>query len=315
MVVLFGIEPGRSAVTHWGCSVQLFANLTSGRYDPQEFAVAAEQGGFDGVTCSDHYWLRDVFPHLWVTLAAMACATERVILAPSFANNLLRSPFEFVQASVAMQRLSKGRYEAGLGAGWTERELIATGQAFPDGRVRARMYREALLIARELFTTGACSFAGEYYTMDVPHFPAFQSTPTSTPIPLVASVGGPWTVRNITPIVDRVELKFGRTTRGGSLDLPALASVTEDELRGMVAEVRAVRPDIDIGLFLMVAVGDGPEVEAAGRAFGDNLCGRFTGEPKRVLDSLLALEALGISRVQVTEFVPGSLLRLAEERA
>ena len=86
--------------------VQFFANLTSAEYEPAEFAAKAEAAGFDGVTCSDHYWLRSVFPHLWVSLAAMACATERVTLAPSFANNLFRSPVEFAQASLAMQRLS-----------------------------------------------------------------------------------------------------------------------------------------------------------------------------------------------------------------
>ena len=102
--------------------------------DPIEFAKASEEAGFDGVTCSDHYWLRSVFPHVWVTLSAMACATERVTLAPSFANNLFRSPFEFAQASTAMQRVSNGRYEAGLGAGWTALEMEATGQVFPDGR-------------------------------------------------------------------------------------------------------------------------------------------------------------------------------------
>ena len=287
--------------------MELFANLTSTRYEPGAFAAMAEQSGFDGVTCSDHYWLRELFPHVWVSLAEMACATERITVAPSFVNNLFRSPFEFVQASVAMQRLARGRYEAGLGAGWTEREMIGTGQAFPDGPVRARRYREALLIARDLLTTGGCSFQGEYYTMDVPTLPL-----ATTPIPLVASVGGPWTVRNITPIVDRVELKFGRTTRGGALDLAALASVTHDELAGMVADVRAVRPDIPIGLFTLVAVGNGPEVDAIAQSLGTNLCGTFAGEAAKVLDNLRSLEALGIGRVQVTELVPGSIERLAK---
>ena len=287
--------------------VQFFANLTSADYEPAEFAAKAEAAGFDGVTCSDHYWLRSVFPHLWVSLAAMACATERVTLAPSFANNLFRSPVEFAQASLAMQRLSQGRYEAGLGAGWTEKELLATGQVFPEGRIRARMYREALLIVRELLTTGQCQFEGEHSTMDVPK--AF--TVPADPPPLVASVGGPWTVRNITPIVDRVELKFGRTTRGGQLDLDALASVTRDELAGMVEEVRAVRSDIEIGLFVLVSAGDSAEVKTMTDLLGDNLCGGFTGEPARVLDNLRSLEELGISRLQVTEMVKGSLDEIA----
>jgi alkanesulfonate monooxygenase SsuD/methylene tetrahydromethanopterin reductase-like flavin-dependent oxidoreductase (luciferase family) len=237
----------------------------------------------------------------------MACATERVTLAPSFANNLFRSPVEFAQASLAMQRLSQGRYEAGLGAGWTEKELLATGQVFPEGRIRARMYREALLIVRELLTTGQCQFQGDHYTMDVPKV---FDVPAKPP-PLVASVGGPWTVRNITPIVDRVELKFGRTTRGGQLDLEALASVTRDELAGMVDEVRAVRPDIEIGLFVLVSAGDTPEVKTMSDLLGDNLCGGFTGEPARVPDHLRSRAELGISRLQVTEMVKGSLDELA----
>ncbi len=290
--------------------MELFANLTSTLYEPRAFAAMAEDLGFDGVTCSDHYWLREVFPHVWVTLAAMACATERVTLAPSFANNLFRSPFEFVQASLAMQRLSSGRYEAGLGAGWTEREMVATGQVFPDGPVRARKYREALLIARELFTTGACQFEGEHYTMDVPPMGVPE-----VPIPLVASVGGPWTVRNITPIVDRVELKFGRTTRGGQLDMAALATVTRDELAGMVADVQAAKPGIDVGVFLLMAVGDGPEVATMADLMGDNFCGGFVGEATKVLDNLRGLADLGISRVQLTELVRGSIARLGEDLA
>ena len=130
--------------------MELVANLTSTRYKPGEFASSAEAAGFDGVTCSDHYWITDLFPHVWVSLAEMAAATQRVSLAPSFVNNLFRSPFEFAQASASMQRLARGRYEAGLGAGWTEGEMLATGQVYPDGPVRARMYREALLIVEEL---------------------------------------------------------------------------------------------------------------------------------------------------------------------
>lgn len=288
--------------------MELFANLTSNRYDPGGFARDAEGWGFDGVTCSDHYWLREVFPHLWVSLAAMAGATERVTIAPSFANNLFRSPFEFAQASIAMQRLSNGRYEAGLGAGWTEREMLATGQVFPEGRVRARMYREALLIVRQLLTTGACSFTGEHYTMDVPKL----AIAPFAPIPLVASVGGPWTLRSITPIVDRVELKFGRTTRAGALDVAALASVDQQELVSMVDTVREVRDDIPIGLFLLIAVGDDATVAPVRGMLGSNFAGRFAGTPAQVLENLHALEAMGVSRVQLTEFLPGSIERLAE---
>lgn len=287
--------------------MQFFANLTSGRDDPLDFARSLERAGFDGVTCADHYWLAGTGSHhVWVTLAAMAGATERVLLGTGYANNLFRSPFEFAQASVSMQRLSGGRYEAGLGAGWANEELLATGQRYPEQPVRARMYREALLIARELFATGSCRFEGEHYTMNVPHFPELVP---ATPIPLVASVGGPWTIRHIVPIVDRVELVFGRTTRRGSLDTAALASVTEAELRDMVAAVREVRADIGVGLFVMIAIGDDAVTPVTG-SFADGMYSRFTGEAEYVRDNLLALEELGIGRVHLAEKVPGSLARL-----
>jgi len=290
--------------------VELFANLTSTRYEPAEFAASAEAAGFDGVTCSDHYWLNDLFPHVWVSLAAMATATERVTLAPSFINNLFRSPFEFAQSSASMQRLAGGRHEAGLGAGWTEGELTATGQVYPDGPTRARKYREALLIVRQLLATGCCDFEAEHYQMHVPELPGLAGVP----VPLVASVGGTWTIRHITPIVDRVELKvIGRATRGGRLDLAVLGSIVEDELLRMVDEVREVREDIPIGLFLMVGAGTGAEVDGLRNALGDNLCGRFVGEPAKVLENLRSLETIGISRIQVTEFAPGTIRNLGEE--
>jgi alkanesulfonate monooxygenase SsuD/methylene tetrahydromethanopterin reductase-like flavin-dependent oxidoreductase (luciferase family) len=290
--------------------MQFFVNHTSGRVHPIEYVRTMEEAGFDGVTCADHYWLAGVASyHVWATLGAMAAVTERVTLSPGYANNLFRSPVEFAQASVSMQRLSGGRYEAALGAGWQEQEILATGQAYPAGRVRARMYREALLITRALFSTGSCSFEGEYYTIDVPHFAEFIP---ETPIPLVASVGGPWTIRHITPIVDRVELKFGRTTRQGSFDAAALASVDDAELRQMVAEVREVRPDIDVGLFVMIAVGDDAAVAPVKESFGEGLYGRFAGEASKVRDNLLALEEMGIDRVHLADRLPGSVLRLCE---
>lgn len=286
--------------------MELFANLMSTRYDPRDFARMAEEGGYHGVTCSDHYWLDHGYPHVWVSLAAMACATTQIKLAPSFANNLLRSPVEFAQASVSMQRLAHGRFEAGLGAGWTENELVATGQRYPGGRERARRYREALQIARAIFTEGSCSYHGEYYSIETP-----QLGVPEQPIPLVASVGSPWTIANITPVVDRVELKFGRTTRNGQIDLDVMATVSRSELEDMIAQVRAANPAIGIGLFVLTAIGTGERTRQFKQTLGGNLLGGFVGEPHEVLDSIAALEQLGITRVQLSEVVKGSIETLA----
>jgi alkanesulfonate monooxygenase SsuD/methylene tetrahydromethanopterin reductase-like flavin-dependent oxidoreductase (luciferase family) len=286
--------------------MELVANYTSLGTDPRDFARSAEEAGFHGVSCSDHFFRTTGYPHLWVTLSAMAAVTEDLILGSSFANNLFRSPVEFVQASLTMQWLSRGRFEAGLGAGWLEVEATGSGLAYPPARERARRYREAMVIARDLLTTGRCQFAGEHYTIDVPVI----GPDCEKPPPLVASVGGPWTIDNVSPLADRVELKFGRTTNGGSLDHTALASATRDELASMVAQVRAVAPDVPIGLFTMIGVGSPSETADMRSTLGDGLYGSFVGEREQVLENLRSLDDLGITRIQVSELMKGSIARL-----
>ena len=50
-----------------------------------------------------------------------------------FANNLLRSPVEFAQAALTLQRASDGRFEAGLGAGWSREEAEGIRPGVPAG--------------------------------------------------------------------------------------------------------------------------------------------------------------------------------------
>jgi alkanesulfonate monooxygenase SsuD/methylene tetrahydromethanopterin reductase-like flavin-dependent oxidoreductase (luciferase family) len=289
--------------------MQWFANLTSAVADPAGWASDREAEGYDGVACSDHFWVErhhvTPFPHLWVTLATMAAATERAVLQPAFANNLFRHPVEFAQASLSMQVVSGGRFEAGLGAGWARDEMERTGQVFPDGRTRARMFHEAVQIVCELVAGRPCRFEGEHYQVDVP---ALGPLPASPP-PVTASVGSPWTMRHITPLVDRVELKMGRSTRGGGLDLAALASVTRDEVREMVDTVKSANPDVKVSMLVFVACG--AEAAPMSRVLGDGLYGTMVGEPARIAEHLRSLADLGIDRAQVSQWVPGSMTAVA----
>jgi alkanesulfonate monooxygenase SsuD/methylene tetrahydromethanopterin reductase-like flavin-dependent oxidoreductase (luciferase family) len=209
-----------------------------------------------------------------------------------------------------MQWLSGGRFQAGLGAGWLESEMLAIGMEYPAPAARAHRYREAIQIVGELFRTGRCTFEGEHYSIDVPMI----GPSVDTPPPLIASLGGPWTIANIAPLVDRVELKFGASTRGGDLDITALAATGRDDLRRMIDSVRAVAPDVPIGLFTMIAVGADAEVFAIRDGLGSGLYADFVGEPSKVLEQLRSLESLGLDRVQVTERTKGSIARLGAVR-
>jgi alkanesulfonate monooxygenase SsuD/methylene tetrahydromethanopterin reductase-like flavin-dependent oxidoreductase (luciferase family) len=289
-------------------AVECAPNLTDASIDPVDWAQQREREGWAAISASDHLFDGSrAYAHWAVTLAQFAMATSHVRIGSSFANNLLRSPVEFAQAALSLQRASHGRFEAGLGAGWAEAEIRGIGLRYPSPGERAGRYAEAMQVVRTLFRDGRCSLRGEHYEIDVP-----EIAPKVDPPPLVGSVGGPRTIREITPLVDRVELKVSSAaTRGGRLDFGLLAAVELDHLNDLVARVCDVRDDIPIGVFIMVGSGDHPRVAALRDALDGSFMGGFVGEPERVADAVRALGTHGIDRVQLTPYTPSTIELLA----
>lgn len=289
-------------------TLQFVPNYVEIGMDPASWAAAREAEGWHGVAVADHLWhRRRAYPHVWVSLGAMAAVTSRVMLTSSFANNLLRSPVEFAQAAMTVQQASGGRFEAGLGAGWARAEIEQIGHRYPPPPERISRYIEAITIAGELLRTRHCSHHGEYYGVEVEIL-----GPDVPPPPLVASVGGPRSIREIAPLVDRVELKVSSpATRGGDVDYSAFGSIDESHLDDLVAQVRAVSPDVPLGMFLQVGVGDHPRLAELAGSLGDSWMGSFIGEGSKVADALLELESHGVDRVQLTPYVPETFELLA----
>jgi alkanesulfonate monooxygenase SsuD/methylene tetrahydromethanopterin reductase-like flavin-dependent oxidoreductase (luciferase family) len=293
--------------------VEYFANFPAGTdVAPDEWARAKEAEGWHGVCASDHLWVGQTrYPHVFVAATQMACATSATRITTSFCNNLFRSPVEFAQAALALQAASNGRFDAGLGAGWAQDEIEAMGHQYPDGPTRVTMYVEALTIARQLITTGQCQFDGEFYQIDISGKQSLALV-SDHPPPLIASAGGPRALREVTPLVDRVEIKASaRASRIGHLDLEIMATVTEDEVRGNVEKVRAVNETVPIGIFILTGVGDDPMLQGLKAVLGDGYLSRFLGERAEVAQALNGLGEMGIDRVQLTELLPGSHSKLA----
>src|SRR5262245_49932453 len=289
--------------------MELIANFMSGDVDPAAWARRREDEGWAALGCADHFFSpRRSYPHLWVTLATFAAATSRVLLTSSFANNLFRSPIEFVQASWQMQKVSGGRFEAGLGAGWDRTETEAAGLVYPPAGERASRYAEAIRIVRSLFDTGACRFSGRYYEIDISRLgPADRDPP-----PLVASLGGERTIREIAPLVDRVELKLNSpATRDGTLDLVKLADIPRSHVAELVGKVRAVNPTVPLGALVLGSVGTDERTRAFQAQLGESFMGGFYGPADKVVASLRALGETGLDRVQISPFTDGSYELLA----
>lgn len=282
--------------------MEYVANFMNPRIDPVAWARRREAEGWQLLGCADHLWSDSgaAFPHAWVTLGAMAAITSRPRLTSSFANNLLRSPVEFASAALQVQSVSGGRFEAGLGAGWSSSEIVGIGHEYPTPAERAGRYREAIEIARTVLSGEPCRFEGEHYRIDSPALVFRPDTPRP---PLVASLGGPRTIREVAPLVDRVELKLiSSATRQGALDVAALAEIPRSHLTDLVARVRAVNETVPIGVFILCSVGEDRRTMAIQEALGDSFLGGFFGPAERVAASLHALADEGIERVQVSPF-------------
>lgn len=275
--------------------------------EPGTWAKEMEDAGWHGICASDHFWVTNhLYPHVFVAATQMACSTSKIKITSSFCNNLFRSPVEFAQGALSVQQAAQGRFEAGLGAGWAEAEMKAIGMRYPEPRERIGMYIEAMNIAGQIIKTNQCQFSGDYYQIDISG-DNFVGPKLESPPALVGSAGGPRGIREITPLVDRIEVKASaRSTRGGAIDLEVMATVTEDEVKQSIERVRKVDKDIPIGIFILTAAGDNEAVNSMKDMMGNGFLGNFMGHPEDVSSALESLGALGISRVQLTEFAPGS---------
>ena len=150
----------------------LFLPIFDELSDPRvvaDLAARAEQAGWHGVFVWDHITYRapvQAVADPWVTLAAIACATERVLLGPMVTPLARRRPVKLAREIATLDQLSGGRLVLGVGLGGDgSRELSATGEQ-TDDRTRAAMLDEALEVLRLAWTGEPVHHRGEHYLVD-----------------------------------------------------------------------------------------------------------------------------------------------------
>ncbi len=162
---------------------------------PQWLAIAqaCERLGFEGLFTSDHYL--SVVPEpgsndAWTLLGALAARTQTLRLGTMVSPVTFRLPAVLAKAATTVDRISGGRVDVGMGAGWWEQEHRTHGFPFPPVGERLEMLEEQLEIVHGLWTEEELSFAGRHYTIEGGRF---EPKPVQRPHPpiIVGGKGGP----------------------------------------------------------------------------------------------------------------------------
>jgi alkanesulfonate monooxygenase SsuD/methylene tetrahydromethanopterin reductase-like flavin-dependent oxidoreductase (luciferase family) len=114
-----------------------------------ELAAQAERRGWDGFFVWDHVAYAEPVKALadpWVTLAAVAMRTERIVIGPLVTPLPRRRPHQLARETVTLDRLSRGRLVLGVGLG-----SEVTGEFDPkrfgeegDPKARAKLLDDGL---------------------------------------------------------------------------------------------------------------------------------------------------------------------------
>ncbi|BBZ65061.1 LLM class F420-dependent oxidoreductase [Mycolicibacterium insubricum] len=101
----------------------------------------------------------------WVTLAALAQATTRLRIGVMVTGIHYRHPAVLANMASALDIVSAGRLELGIGAGWNEEESGAYGIELGSIRERFDRFEEACQVLLGLLTQETTTFDGRYYQL------------------------------------------------------------------------------------------------------------------------------------------------------
>jgi F420-dependent oxidoreductase-like protein len=132
-------------------------------------ASLAEEHGFEGLFRSDHYSaiIRPDADALdaWATLAGLAAVTSRIRLGTMVSPATFRHPSVLARMAVTVDHISGGRVEVGMGSGWYEREHLAHGFPFLDGKQRFDLFAEQVEIVVRSWSGERFDHDGTAYTL------------------------------------------------------------------------------------------------------------------------------------------------------
>ena len=171
----------------WKASAEQF-----GPRELLDFAIQAEQAGFDSVWVSDHFqpW-RHTDGHAPFSMAWMAALgerTQRVLIGTSVLTPTFRyHPAVVAHAFATLGSLYPGRIALGVGTGESMNEVPVIGIEWPDQRERFRRLSEAVKLIQKLWAEDFVEWDGEYYHVKG----ATVYDRPEVPVPIYIAASGP----------------------------------------------------------------------------------------------------------------------------
>jgi F420-dependent oxidoreductase-like protein len=136
----------------------------------RSIARTAEDAGFAGLYRSDHFTnasgpYKDSL-ECWTSLTWLAASTSRLEFGPLVSPVSFRHPSMLVRMAAAVDDLSGGRLNLGVGAGWQEREHANYGYVLGSIPERLKRFTEGVQIVTHLLRRDdPLTFKGSYYTL------------------------------------------------------------------------------------------------------------------------------------------------------
>ncbi|HSO06297.1 MAG TPA: LLM class flavin-dependent oxidoreductase [Pelomicrobium sp.] len=217
----------------------------------RQMALEAEELGFDSVWLPDHVinaHMAKRTPMLenWTVLSALGALTRRVHFAGHTFNNSLRNPAVMAKMAATFDVMFGGRLIYSLGSAWFRHESESYGLPWDEHDDRVARLREALLIAKALWTQDEVDFNGRYYTLrhaylepkpvQKPHIPIWVPGDSPAIRDLAAEMGDVWLYYSKPPETIAAYAEDIKRRRGGkpmpmATSTVSLVGLADDEIR------------------------------------------------------------------------------------
>ena len=265
----------------------------------------ADTAGFTWVDVSDHFYespiteKRGPYLECLACLAALAADTANVRVGTCVLAMDYRHPAVLANALAAIDHLSDGRLDAGLGAGWNVQEYSAYGIPFDRIGTRLDRLEEGIQVLRALWEQPEANFTGEHYQLTDA---LCEPKPLQARVPIwIGGVGERRTLQLVARYADGWNAPYLNVD-----EWQRLSGVLDDWCDRVGRDPAEIKRDVNLSFHMAADHSDRPRAEAhfaevfgpAGDAFRQR--GAILGTPDEAIDALRSYQTAGVNRVNIT---------------